>query len=80
MEGNKMASENKKGTTYNLATSQLVEGKKVWTNWGTLFIREGGVGGIMYLKQGDHEITLGVFRKRSRDAAPEQGESASTQS
>jgi hypothetical protein len=25
-----MPSENKRRTTYNLATSQLVEGKKVW--------------------------------------------------
>jgi len=75
-----MAASNKKGTTYNLATSDIVDGKKVWTNWGTLFIREGGVGGVMYLKQGDHEITLGVFRKRSRNGATEQAESAPSKS
>ncbi len=75
-----MAASNKKGTTYNLATSDIVDGKKVWTSWGTLFIREGGVGGVMYLKQGDHEITLGVFRKRSRNGATEQGESAPSNS
>ena len=61
-----MAANNKKGTTYNLATSQIVDGKRVWTNLGTLFIREGGVGGIMYLKQGETEVQVGVFRRQPR--------------
>jgi hypothetical protein len=26
-----MAANNKKGTTYNLATSTVIDGKKVWT-------------------------------------------------
>ncbi len=75
-----MAASDKKGTTYNLATSDIVDGKKVWTSWGTLFIREGGIGGVMYLKQGDHEITLGVFRRRFPNRAPEQADSAPSKS
>ena len=61
-----MAAISKKGTTYNLATSNIVEGNKVWTNWGTLFIREGGDGGVIYLKQGEQEVQIGVFKKQPR--------------
>jgi hypothetical protein len=61
-----MAAISKKGTTYNLATSNIVEGNKVWTNWGTLFIREGGDGGVLYLKQGEQEIQIGVFKRQPR--------------
>jgi hypothetical protein len=48
-----MAANNKKGTTYNLATSTVVDGKKVWTNWGSLFIREGGGSGPFPVAVGD---------------------------
>jgi hypothetical protein len=66
-----MAASNNKGTTYNLATSDVVDGKKVWTNLGTLFIREGGVGGVLYLKQGENEVQIGVFRRQRRDGSPD---------
>ncbi len=65
-----MAAISKKGTTYNLATSDLVDGKKVWTNWGTLFIRESGDGGVLYLKQGENEVQIGVFRRQPRTGSP----------
>ncbi len=61
-----MAASNKKGTTYNLATSSIVDGNKLWTNVGTLFIRESGEGGVVYLKQGETEIQIGVFRRHPR--------------
>ena len=61
-----MAAISKKGTTYNLATSNIVEGNKVWTNWGTLFIREGGDGGVLYLRQSEQEVQIGVFKKQPR--------------
>jgi hypothetical protein len=61
-----MAASNKKGITYNLATSDIVDGNKVWTNWGTLFIREGGDGGALYLKQGENEVLIAVFRRQPR--------------
>jgi hypothetical protein len=65
-----MTANNKKGMTYNLATSEIVDGNKVWTNWGTLFIREGGDGGILYLKQGETEVQIGVFRRQPRPGSP----------
>ncbi len=65
-----MAASNTKGTTYNLATSSVVDGKKVWTSWGTLFIREAGDGGVVYLKQGESEVQIGVFRRRPRQGFP----------
>ena len=61
-----MAAISKKGTTYNLATSNIVDGNKVWTSWGTLFIREGGDGGVIYLKQGEQEVQIGVFKRQPR--------------
>jgi hypothetical protein len=61
-----MAANNKKGTTYNLATSEIVDGNKVWTNWGTLFIRENGDGGVLYLKRGEVEVQIGVFKRQAR--------------
>ncbi len=61
-----MAATSKKGTTYNLATSNVVDGNKVWTNWGILFIREGGDGGVLYLKQGEQEVQIGVFKRQPR--------------
>ncbi len=61
-----MAATSKRGTTYNLATSNIVDGNKVWTNWGTLFIREGGDGGVLYLKQGEQEVQIGVFKRQPR--------------
>ncbi len=61
-----MAATSKKGTTYTLATSNVVDGNKVWTNWGTLFIREGGDGGVLYLKQGEQEVQIGVFKRQPR--------------
>ena len=63
-----MAAISKKGITYNLATSNIVDGNKVWTNWGTLFIRESGEGGVLYLKQGETEVQIGVFRRQLRPA------------
>ncbi len=65
-----MTASNKKGTTYNLATSEIVDGNKVWTNWGTLFIREGGDGGVLYLKQGEREVQIGVFRRQPKPGSP----------
>jgi hypothetical protein len=65
-----MAASNMKGTTYNLATSDIVDGKKVWTNLGTLFIRETGEGGVLYLKQGETEAQIGVFRRQPRPGSP----------
>ena len=64
-----MAAKNKKGTTYNLATSEIVDGNKVWTNWGTLFIRENGDGGVLYLKRGEIEVQIGVFKRQLRTAS-----------
>jgi hypothetical protein len=61
-----MATSNKKGTTYNLATSSIVDGNKLWTNRGTLFIRESGEGGVLYLKQDESEVQIGVFRRQPR--------------
>ena len=61
-----MAANNKKGTTYNLATSEIVDGNKVWTNWGTLFIRENGERGVLYLKRGEIEVQIGVFKRQLR--------------
>jgi hypothetical protein len=49
-----------------LATSEIVDDKKVWTNWGTLFIRENGDGGVLYLKQGETAVQIGVFRRQPR--------------
>ena len=66
-----MAANSRNGTTYNLATSREVDGKKVWDNRGTLFIREGSKGGVLYLKQGDTEIQIGVFKKRYVQKAAE---------
>ena len=66
-----MAANDKKGTTYNLATSEIVDGNKVWTNWGTLFIRENGDGGVLYLKQGETEVQIGVFRRQPRPGSPD---------
>jgi hypothetical protein len=65
-----MAASNKKGVTYNLATSDIVDGNKVWTNWGTLFIRESGEGGVLYLKQGETEVQIGVFKRQPRTGSP----------
>jgi hypothetical protein len=64
-----MAANNKKGTTYNLATSEMVDGNKVWTNWGTLFIRENDDGGVLYLKRGEIEVQIGVFKRQPRTAS-----------
>ena len=67
-----MAPNNKNGTTYNLATSSISDGNRVWTNWGTLFIREGGKGGVLFLKQGDYDVQIGVFKRRPRSQATTQ--------
>jgi hypothetical protein len=69
--------QSKKGTTYNLATSREENGKKIWDQLGTLFIRSNGSGGILYLKTpGGPDRQIAVFPRKRKDGSPSTSEAA----
>ncbi len=61
------AKTKKPGTAFDVVEVQLQEdGTKKFVNVGTVFIRENGTGGVLYLKEGPAKRELALFgRKRS---------------
>ena len=57
----------KPGNSFDVVEVQVQEdGTKKFVNMGTVFIRENGTGGVLYLKEGTAKRELALFgRKRS---------------
>jgi len=78
-KSNEAPKPSSKGTTYDLSIpTEGADGKTTWNRVGTLFVRENGSGGVVYLTEAflksspkveDGEVKIPVFKKKPRPAA-----------